>query len=173
MTTVHARQIRQIYEACALPIDKTLHDLPMEQLQWRPAPDSRSIGEIVRHVIRVSNWFLKRQGFEPIAADPGEKANADELRRQLNRLHRQIDEILENCESDEGLRDRYQGTDAGEHETLAEVIIHIAMHYLYHQAQLIYLRRAQDRQWEAPLQDWENATYIISDLLSPLQNIFQ
>ena len=46
---------------------------------------------------------------------------------------------------------------------LGATVIHIAQHYLYHLAQVTYLRRIRDREWSAPLDEWETATHIIED----------
>ncbi len=43
------------------------------------------------------------------------------------------------------------------------VVVHIAQHYLYHLAQIIYLRRAQDRAWSSPMKQWEAATHLIGE----------
>ena len=39
----------------------------------------------------------------------------------------------------------------------------MAQHYLYHLAQMTYLRRIRDREWKAPLDEWEEATHLIGD----------
>ena len=46
---------------------------------------------------------------------------------------------------------------------LGATVIHIAQHYLYHLAQITYLRRIRDPEWSAPLDEWETASHIIED----------
>lgn len=171
MATPIARQIREIYSACAAPLYKVLEGLSEEQLRWKPAPDSRSIGQMARHLIRVDNWFLQRQGFSPVTGDPGEEAGAGQILAAMQQVHGQVQEILEHSDEDR-LRRRHEGEDAGEHETLAEVILHMAQHYLYHLAQMIYLRRAQDREWSPPLKEWEAATHVLAGHLAPVKDLW-
>jgi len=160
-----ARHILEIYRACAAPLYRVVEDIPDEHLRWKPALESRSIGEIMRHLIRVDNWFLGRLGYPPEAVDP-KGGTVEDILHNLKIVHRQIEAILENCRDDSELARRSQAPDAGEHETLGGVILHIGQHYLYHLAQMVYLRRARDRNWPAPLKEWENATHIISEMIS-------
>ena len=44
-------------------------------------------------------------------------------------------------------------------------VIHMAQHYLYHLAQMTYLRRIRDRDWKAPLDEWDRATHVIGDFI--------
>lgn len=157
-----AQHILEIYRACVAPLYKVLENIPDEQLRWKPAPESRSIGEMMRHLIRVDNWFLGRLGYPPQALDP-KGGTVEDILLNWRAVHRQIETILENCRDDSELSRRSQVSDAGEHETLGGVILHIGQHYLYHLAQMVYLRRAQDRNWPAPLKEWENATHIIAE----------
>ena len=43
------------------------------------------------------------------------------------------------------------------------VVVHIARHYLYHLAQIVYFRRAQDCAWSSPMKQWEAATHLIGE----------
>lgn len=156
-----AQHILEIYRACAAPLYKVLENIPDEHPRWKPAPESRSISEMMRHLIRVDNWFLGRLGYQPEAVDP-KGGTVEDILTNLKIGHRQIETILENCRDDSELTRRSQAPDAGEHETLGGVILHIGQHYLYHLAQMVYLRRAQDRNWPAPLKEWEDATHLIS-----------
>jgi uncharacterized damage-inducible protein DinB len=74
-------------------------------------------------------------------------------------------EIFEACSSDEDLHIERTSLDGKDKERLGVAVIHIAQHYLYHLAQIIYLRRAQDRNWPSPQKAWEEATYVIGDYL--------
>lgn len=156
-----AQHILGIYRACAAPLYRVLDEIPDDHLRWKPAPESRSISEIMRHLIRVDNWFLGRLGYPPEAVDP-KGGTSEDILHNLKIVQRQIETILKDCRDDSELARRSQAPDAGEHETLGEVILHISQHYLYHLAQMVYLRRAQDRNWPAPLKEWENATHVIS-----------
>ena len=110
-------------------------------------------------------------GFEPEVDDPGE-VDADAMLRALVAVHAQIRGLLEGQE-DADLARRYQGPDAKEHDTWGEVVVHMAQHYLYHLAQMIYARRALDREWASPMKLWEKATYLLSDELVPIRRVLE
>lgn len=40
-------------------------------------------------------------------------------------------------------------------------------------AQMVYLRRACDRQWEAPPGQWEDATHLITDELAAMKKLYR
>lgn len=153
-----------LYRACHQPLNEVLQGISTQQLYWKPAPESRSIGEIARHLIRVDNWFLQRLGYPPQTTDP-DNVPAEKLLLILKKVHHQVEGIVNNVAQEEQLTRPVQAADAGPHDTLVEIVVHMAQHYLYHLAQMIYLRRAQDREWESPIQKWEEATYVISDQL--------
>lgn len=170
MPQQNADEILKIFNACCATLYAVLKDIPAKQLAWAPSPDSRSISGITRHLIRVDNWFLKRQGFEPQGDDPGLQADGKGLLAALQTVHQQIRDILNNATREDLLR-RSQAEDAKDFETLVGVILHISQHYLYHLAQMIYLRRACDRHWESPLGQWEAATHAIADRLAVMEGL--
>ena len=166
----NSQTILDLYEASAKTIPAALAGISESQLNWRPAPDSRSIGEIVRHLIRVDIWFMDRMGITLATIDPG-KTSPDKITAAFQALNEEIGDILKQCKSEQELYRPSAKPDAKPHETLAENIIHMAQHYLYHLAQIVYLRRAQDRDWSSPLHLWEEATYLFSDKLTAMQNL--
>ena len=167
-----AREILTLFRACSEPVYAVLQDLPLDQLNWKPAPDSRSIGEICRHLIRVDNWFLNHFGIEPVVDDPG-AAGASVILQTMQKAHQHIETVLKQCRKPDDLLRSTAAEELQGHNTLAEAIVHMAQHYLYHLAQIVYLRRAQDRSWPAPLHQWEAATYVISDQLAAIQQLKQ
>ena len=136
-----------------------LDGISEEDLRWAPAPESRSIGEMTRHIIRVDGGFLKRLGVETQVPDPGD-VSADDLLAALRTIHMETHAILDLCDDDSSLDRALDGGE--EHETPGGIILHMAQHYLYHLAQMIYLRRARDRSWESPMKEWEHATHVIA-----------
>ncbi len=86
----------------------------------------------------------------------------------MRAVHSQVRGLLES-QDDADLARRYQGPDAKEHDTWSEVVIHMSQHYLYHLAQMIYLRRARDREWTSPMKQWERASYVLSDALAAIR----
>lgn len=154
--------IQTILSSCAEPIAATLDGLAEDRLQWKPAPDSRSISGIVRHVIRVDNMFIRRLGGEPCVADPGD-VNAAALAAALRDQQAQVAALLSAL--DESTLKSQAVADAEPHETYGGVLLHMAQHHLYHSAQIIYLRRALERDWNAPLAAWEHATHVIGDAI--------
>ncbi|MCG3157114.1 MAG: hypothetical protein DKINENOH_03745 [bacterium] len=154
----------EVLQACEKPVLLVLQGIPPEQLRWKPAAESRSIGEICRHLVRVNAWFLRRLGVEPQVADVP-AGGAEELAAGLERSHRQVREVVQACEDDGGLLVERVALDGKDREKLGVAALHIAQHDLYHLAQIVYLRRAQDRSWPAPLKEWEAATHVIGDYL--------
>lgn len=166
----NTQAILDLYEASAKTIPAALAGISESELNWRPAPDSRSIGEIVRHLIRVDLWFMDRMGINLTTKDPG-KTSPENINAAFLTLNEEIKDILRQCQNDQELFRPSGKSDAKPHETLAEDIIHMAQHYLYHLAQIVYLRRAQDREWASPLHLWEKATYLFSDKLAAMKNL--
>ncbi len=157
-----------IFEASRKPLFAVLDGISPEQLNWKPGPESRSIGETCRHLLRVDAWYLKRLGVEPVVSD-AKAGGSEELVANMQKIHQQIAGVVEMCTSDDDLLVERKSLDGKEKEKLGVAVIHIAQHYLYHLAQIIYFRRAQDRNWQAPTKAWEEATYVIGDYLLGLK----
>jgi len=158
------QRIVAVFQACRQPLFAVLDGITDQQLSWKPAPESRSIGEIFRHLIRVDGWFLKRLGIEPVIGD-AKSGSVEDIRLHLESIHQQISEIVAAAESDEDFLRARTSVDGKDHEKIGVAVLHIAQHDLYHLAQVVYLRRAQDRTWPAPTKAWEQATYVMGDML--------
>lgn len=158
------QRVVAIFQACRQPLFAVLDGITDQQLNWKPAPESRSIGEIFRHLIRVDGWFLRRLGIEPVAGD-AKSGSVEDIRLHLEGIQKQIGEFVAAAESDEDILRTRTSLDGKDHEKLGVAVLHIAQHDLYHLAQVVYLRRAQDRTWPAPTKAWEHATHVIGDLL--------
>lgn len=158
------KMLMDIHRGCREPLFTVLEGIPHDQLHWKPAPESRSIGEILRHLVRVDTWFLARLGFEPSVRDKKDAGAADIL-QMLKENFQQIDGILENCKDEKELLKKVESKDNVRYNSPAAMIMHVSQHYSYHLAQIVYLRRAQDRNWEAPLNGWENSTDVIAQYL--------
>lgn len=154
----------EVFAACRKPLFAVLDGISPEQLGWKAAGESRSIGEICRHLLRVDAWYLKRLGVEPVVAD-AKSGERDGLIANMQKIQHQIAGVVEICAGDADLLVDRTSLDGKDKEKLGVAVIHIAQHYLYHLAQLIYLRRAQDRNWPSPNKAWEEATYVIGDYL--------
>jgi len=159
-----SEKILNVFSACRQPLFAVLDNISVEQLNWKPAPESRSIGEMCRHLIRVDGWFLRRLGIEPIVGD-ATSGELEEIRRYMEMIQEQISEIVAAAQNTDDLLRERTSLDGTASESLGVAVIHIAQHYLYHLAQIIYLRRAQDREWEAPTKAWETATHVIGNHL--------
>src|SRR5687768_8227753 len=114
--------IRQLIIACYAPLFACLEGLGRDALDWKPAPDSRSIGEIMRHVIRVDNIYIRRLGGEPRVADPG-AVEATVLLAALRDQHGQMIEIVERL--DERSLNNEALADASPGETFASMLVHV------------------------------------------------
>ncbi len=156
--------IQEVLKACRVPLYAVLEQIPEEHMNWKPAPESRSIGEMARHLVRVDMWFLKRLGLESTVVDRKEASPA-EILELVKAADARLDEILAQCGDDAELDRRVATAGAKAYESLGGILLHTGHHYLYHAAQMIYLRRAQDRNWPAPLEPWEAATHTIDRFL--------
>lgn len=154
----------EVFESSRKPLFAVLENISAEQLQWKPAPESRSIGEIMRHLIRVDAWFLKRLGVTPVVSD-AKSGTREEFVENMQKIQQQVKEVVAACANDEELHAERTSLDGKDKEKLGVAVIHMAQHYLYHLAQIIYLRRAQDRNWPSPHNDWDAATHVIGDYL--------
>ncbi len=153
-----------VLASSAKPLFGVLDGIPEAQLNWKPAPESRSIGDICRHLIRVDAWYLKRLGVPPVAGD-AKPLTGKEIEADMRRLQQQIKEVVSACVQDEDLHVERTSLDGKDKEKLGVAVLHMAQHYLYHLAQIIYLRRAQDRSWASPHEDWDRATHVIGNYL--------
>ena len=152
----------EIFEAARKLLFTVLDGIAQADLDWNPAPGSRGIGKICRHMYRVDIWFLKRLGIEPVITHdaPG---TADEIAGRMRTIQEQIIAEVERCGSDEDLMAERTSLDGETGARLGVDVIHMAQHYLYHLAQMTYLRRIRDREWKAPLDEWDRATHAIGD----------
>ena len=152
----------EIFDAARKPLFMVLDGIARADLDWNPAPGVRGIGKICRHVYRVDIWFLRRLGIEPaIAHDaPGP---AEEIAERMRTIQDQIVAEVEACGDDDALMAERTSLDGATGGRLGPDVLHIAQHYLYHLAQITYLRRIRDREWKAPLDEWERATHLIED----------
>ena len=153
-----------VLASSAKPLFAVLDGISAEQLNWKPAAESRSIGDICRHLIRVDAWYLKRLGVPPIVGN-AKPATSEEIAESMLQIQLQLKEVASACGHDDELFVLRAPLDGNEGEKLGVAVLHIAQHYLYHLAQIIYLRRAQDRQWASPHEDWDRATHVIGDYL--------
>ncbi len=150
-----------IYQLCCDLILAALEGIHDEHLSWKPAPESRCIAEICRHLIRVDAWYLQQMGIAPVFSD-AESNQLPAIQSAMKSAHQQIRQIVQRLNSDDELLQIRKASEAPKEFTLDYAVKHIAQHYLYHAAQIIYLRRAQDRKWSAPLKAWETAADTIS-----------
>ena len=157
------RRTVEIFEAARRPLFTVLDGISREDLDWIPAPGVRGIGKICRHLYRVDVWFLKRLGVEPEITEDG-PGRPELIAGRMRTIQRQIIAEVEACATDaELLTERTSLLDGAVGARLGPNVLHIAQHYLYHLAQITYLRRMRDREWAAPLEEWESATHLIED----------
>ena len=155
-------QTIEILEAARRPLFTVLDGISREDLDWQPADGMRGIGKICRHMYRVDIWFLKRLGIVPVTQEdaPGP---AEEIAARMRTIQEQIIVELQALDDDADLFTERTSLDGDATSRMGDTVIHIAQHYLYHLAQMTYLRRIRDRDWAAPLDEWETATYLIGD----------
>jgi uncharacterized damage-inducible protein DinB len=165
MSRARINMIKEINNECSGVVIKSLENISEEQINWKPAKESRSIYEIAAHLVRVNIYFLRRLGYEIITVAP-KNSSISELTSALTGIKSEINNILDHLTDDEGLKRNSVLKDAKKTENLAQLIPHFSQHYLYHYAQMVYLRRAQDRGWDSPVEEWEKITYLIGSYLN-------
>jgi uncharacterized damage-inducible protein DinB len=166
MSKIKIEMILDIHKACTEPLYKILDGITDKQLNWRPAPESRSVNEIMAHLIRVDNKFLSRLGQESKTDAPVNGSAMETLNALIN-VHKQLHVLVQGLSDDSFLFKKSNTEDAKDNDTINEHVLHSCQHNLYHLSQVIYLRRALDRSWQSPIMDWDNATRIIANYLSP------
>ena len=152
----------EIFEAARKPLFMVLDGIAQDDLDWNPAPGVRGIGKICRHMYRVDIWFLKRLGIEP-AITHDAPGTSDEIAGRMRTIQEQVIAEVEGCGTDAELMAERTSLDGKTGAQLGADVIHMAQHYLYHLAQITYLRRIRNREWKAPLDAWEHATHVIGD----------
>lgn len=166
MARERIEMLLKIQTACTEPLYDVFDKITEEQFNWRPAPYSRSINEMMCHLIRVDNSFLKELGIQPKIIAPI-NGSVQEVLDSLKKVHQQIFELVNNCTDDSMLFQKSPVKEAGEKDTINEHMLHSYQHNLYHLSQIIYLRRALDRTWISPIEKWDKATRIIANYLKP------
>lgn len=160
------KMLLDIHKACTEPLYAVLNGIKEDELNWKPAPESRSINEIMGHLIRVDNKFLSRLGQESKTEAPS-SGSAIETLNALKNIHKQMHSLVEGLSDDSFLFKKSSAKDVKENDTINEHVLHSCQHNLYHLSQVIYLRRALDRSWNSPIMEWDKATRIIANYLSP------
>lgn len=158
--------ISEIFRASSEVVYKAVDGATKEELTWKPAPESRPIAEITAHIIRVDLHFLKKMGFTPPFEAP-KTDSENELKTAVERTESYVLDILNGLGEDSELLKPRPSEIAPEHESLDHILPHLSQHHLYHLSQIIYLRRALNRKWKSPVEDWEKTTYIIGSYLNP------
>ena len=154
----------QIFEAARQPLFTVLDGISRDDLDWQPGEGMRGVGKICRHVYRVDIWLMKRAGIAPVTEEEG-PASAETIAGRMRRIQEQIIAEVNACADDAELIVERTSVDGKAKAALGPTVLHIAQHYLYHLAQITYLRRLRDRDWAAPLDMWEAATHLIEDYL--------
>ena len=153
----------EIFEAARLPLFAVLDGISRADLDWSPTAGVRGIGKICRHLYRVDIWFLRRLGVEPVTDKDGPEP-AELIAERMRVIQLQIIHEVERCATDADLViERTSLLDGTAGARLGPAVLHIAQHYMYHLAQITYLRRIRDPEWKAPLDEWEAATHLIED----------
>ncbi|HEX2865828.1 MAG TPA: DinB family protein [Ignavibacteriales bacterium] len=158
--------VSEIFRASSEAVYKAIDGATKEELTWKPAPESRPIAEITAHIVRVDFFYLKKMGYTPPFETPKTDSES-ELKAAVKKTEDYILNILNELGEDSELLKPRPSEVAPEHESLDHILPHLSQHHLYHLAQIIYLRRAQNRNWNSPVEDWEKTTYIIGSYLHP------
>ena len=126
-------------------IERCLERLAVEQIWWRPNPESNSIGNLVLHLCgNARQWIICGLGDE---ADQRERQtefdergeiSGDELLAVLRETIDEVDEILAGFDVWQLLEVyRIQGTEA----TALAAIFHVTEHFSMHTGQIILLTK--------------------------------
>ena len=139
-------------------IERCLDRLSDADIWWRPNEVSNSVGNLILHLCgNMTMWIIGGVGKLPFERDrqmefdERKTISAAELRRRLNSVARQADEVMSAVDANELLsRRQIQGYDV----TVLEAIYHVVEHFGMHTGQIILLSKARVGQdlklWEAP-----------------------
>lgn len=139
-------------------IERCLDRLGDADIWWRPNEASNSIGNLILHLCgNMTMWIIGGVGKLPFERhrqmefDERRTIPATELRRRLNSVVQQADEVMSAVNANELLsRRQIQGYDV----TVLEAIYHVVEHFGMHTGQIILLSKARVGQdlklWEAP-----------------------
>lgn len=139
-------------------IERCLDRLGDADIWWRPNEASNSIGNLILHLCgNMTMWIIGGVGKLPFERhrqmefDERRTIPATELRRRLNSVVQQADDVMSAVNANELLsRRQIQGYDV----TVLEAIYHVVEHFGMHTGQIILLSKARVGQdlklWEAP-----------------------
>lgn len=139
-------------------IERCLDRLTDNDIWWRPNEASNSIGNLILHLCgNVTMWIIGGVGALPferhrqLEFDERRKIPAADLRRRLETVVQQADEVLSAVNADELVsRRQIQGYDV----TVLEAIYHVVEHFGMHTGQIILMSKARVGQdlklWEPP-----------------------
>src|SRR5918993_405316 len=139
-------------------IERCLDRLSDADVWWRPNEASNSIGNLILHLCgNMTMWIIGGVGKLPFERDrqmefdERRTISAPELRRRLNSVARQADEVMSAVDANELLsRRQIQGYDV----TVLEAIYHVVEHFGMHTGQIILLSKARVgadlKLWEPP-----------------------
>jgi hypothetical protein len=117
------------------------------------------------HLIRVDNSFLKRLNQQPVTTDPI-NGSSSEIYDSLFKVHNQFITLVSFCKNDSDLFLKSNIENPKDTDNIYEHILHSCQHNLYHLAQMIYLRRALDRNWNSPIDEWVKLQELLLIILS-------
>jgi uncharacterized protein len=135
------------------PLATSVWGLTAEQAAWKPAPERHSIWQIVRHVIRwkrgvLDAWDGKPSDFEDVTRGDWQEASGDQAAwdsdvRALRDIYDEFQRRL--ADADDAVLDRglpwYRG--ASQQQRVAQRLMHVFTHDIYHAGQIQYLRALQ------------------------------
>lgn len=147
----------EIYSRSSNLLLAVIDDITKDEISYKPSEESRSIAEMLAHIVRVDNYFLKKLGTE------GQFKIPDLTLHSIHKALKDHFNFMAGLISNGRENDIIIGDD--KHNNWHDRILHICQHYLYHFSQMVYLRRVKNRDWESPLHQWEEITYIISSYL--------
>ncbi len=145
----------KIYSDSAELLLCVLRNISVSEINFKPSGESRSIAEMIAHIVRVDNYFLKKLGEK--GRFKIEDLSPSAINSVLPEHFKFMKDIIVNISDDSAIPESDD-----KYNNWFDCILHISQHYLYHFSQMVYLRRADNRNWETPLHKWEELTYLIS-----------
>ena len=119
--------------------------LSQGQLDWLPEGGKNTVGDLLRHIAEVENWWFGMvvSGHTRLIEVNGENApGMDSIFEALEKSHRLVTDILSE-ESTETWETKTYTMEEIETLTLRQIVWHVAEHEMRHRGQIFMMMRLQ------------------------------
>jgi uncharacterized damage-inducible protein DinB len=134
-----------IWETVRRQMVDAVQVLDEKQLDWLPEGGKNSIGDLLRHIAEIENWWfgvviLKQKKLRSVTREsaPG----IADILKELEFSHKQVTGVLEK-ETIESWDKKDYKFESGEVLTMRQIVWHVAEHEMRHRGQIFMIMRLQ------------------------------